>query len=83
MRNTLRPVTATLPLPEERLRLSHLAKIRWGLLAAVLLLALIGLLTVRSASAELGIDYFPRQATWIGLGLLALLLFGRKSGAGR
>lgn len=45
--------------------------VNWAVLIAMLLLTGIGLVTVRSASADLTIDYFPRQAIWVGLGLLA------------
>lgn len=53
-----------------RLSLRHLATVRWGLLAAALLLAAVGLATVHSASAELAADFLPRQAVWVGLGLV-------------
>jgi rod shape determining protein RodA len=39
-----------------------------------LLLASIGLTVVRSASTELAVDYLPRQAAWVGVGVVALLL---------
>ena len=51
-----------------------LAGVRWGMLVAALLLSAIGLVTVHSASAELGIDYLPRQALWVGLGLLVFVI---------
>lgn len=46
--------------------------ISWGLLAAALLLSMIGVAVIHSASAELAVDYLPRQLVWIGLGLAAL-----------
>jgi rod shape determining protein RodA len=52
----------------------HLADVRWMLLLAALLLAAVGLATVHSASSELTIDYLPRQAVWVGVGLLALVV---------
>lgn len=47
--------------------------VRWGLVVAAVLLALVGLATVHSASSELAGDYLPRQAFWVGMGLLLLL----------
>ena len=51
-----------------------LAGVRWGMLVAALLLSAVGLVTVNSASAELGIDYLPRQALWVGLGLVVFVI---------
>ena len=51
-----------------------LAGVRWGMLLAALLLSAIGLVTVNSASAELGIDYLPRQALFVGLGLFVFVV---------
>jgi len=50
---------------------------RWGNvnalpLVAALLLSVIGLATVHSASAELAVDYLPRQIVWVVIGALAL-----------
>ena len=41
---------------------------------SVLLLAAIGLATVHSASAEMTVDYLPRQAIWVGVGLVLLVI---------
>ena len=41
------------------------------MLAAALVLVLVGLATIHSASSELAVDYLPRQAIRIALGLLA------------
>jgi len=41
---------------------------------SVLLLAAIGLATVHSASAEMVVDYLPRQAAWVGVGLVLLVI---------
>jgi rod shape determining protein RodA len=41
---------------------------------SALLLAAIGLATVHSASAEMPVDYFPRQAAWVGVGLVLLVI---------
>lgn len=50
------------------------AEVRWGAAVAAVVLSLIGLATVHSASAEMAIDYLPRQAAWVGMGLLAFVL---------
>ena len=47
---------------------------RWGLLVGALCLLAVGLATVHSASSELSIDYLPRQAVWIGIGLVLMLI---------
>lgn len=59
---------------ERRPTLRHLTSIRWGLLAAAILLSIIGLAMVHSASSELRADYLPRQALWVGIGLLVMLI---------
>jgi len=60
--------------PDERNPIRALATIRWGLLVAAVLLAVIGVATVHSASSEMTIDYLPRQGLRIGVGLLVCLL---------
>lgn len=60
--------------PEDRQRLSQLWAVDGGLIVSTLLLALVGLLTVHSASSELPIDYLPRQAAWLAIGIVALLV---------
>jgi len=63
-----------LPLAEEKpQRLRFLSSLDLGLAVSALLLAVIGLATVHSASAEMTVDYFPRQAAWVGIGLVLLL----------
>jgi rod shape determining protein RodA len=44
------------------------------LLLAALCLIVIGLATIHSASSELSIDYLPRQAAWVGAGLILMLI---------
>ena len=44
------------------------------MLAAALLLCAIGLAMVHSASSELQVDFLPRQAMWVGIGLLLMLI---------
>lgn len=71
MRNISRPLSAAAP--EERQPFAQLAAIDGGLAFAALLLAAVGLATVHSASSELAVDYLPRQAIWVGIGLVLLL----------
>lgn len=74
----MRPTSGTFStltsLPEERPSLRHLAGVRWGMLAAALLLCAVGVAMVHSASSEMRIDYLPRQMMWVGLGLLVMLI---------
>lgn len=74
MRPTSGPLSAITSLPDERPTLRHLLAVRWGLLAAALALAAAGLAMVHSASAELPVDYLPRQLMWVGVGLVLLLV---------
>ncbi len=61
-------------LPEDRPALRYLAKVRWPILLVALALAGAGLATIHSASSELSVDYMPRQAIWVALGLVAFLV---------
>lgn len=61
-------------LPEEKPRLRAISSIDGGLVLAALCLAMIGLATVHSASSEMTTDYLPRQAAWIGLGVILLVM---------
>lgn len=74
MRSTSSYHSGSFALPDERSPLRALASVRWGLLAAALALAAIGLATVHSASVELTVDYLPRQTAFLGVGLVAMLL---------
>lgn len=74
MRATSGTFSALATLREERPALRHLARVRWGLLFAAVLLSLIGLVTVHSASSEMSTDYLPRQLVWVFLGLAAFLV---------
>jgi len=56
-------------LPDEHGALRSLAGVRWGLLIAALLISAVGLATIHSASSEMAIDYLPRQAVRLALGL--------------
>lgn len=70
----MRAISAIAGRSDERISLRYLAGVRWGLLLSALALSAIGLATVHSASAELGIDYLPRQAAWVGIGLALCLV---------
>ncbi|HEV8582294.1 MAG TPA: rod shape-determining protein RodA [Thermoanaerobaculia bacterium] len=74
MQNISGSITGSHPLHEDRPRLRLLSSIDGGLVISALLLAAIGLLTVHSASAELPVDYFPRQAAWVAVGLVLLVI---------
>lgn len=67
------PSSGVLALAEQRPSLSALTGLDWALVFAAVALSVIGLATVHSASAELPMDYLPRQAAWIGVGLVALV----------
>ena len=74
MQSTSRSISSILPLAEEKPRLRLLSSVDLGLALSALLLAAIGLLTVHSASAEMPVDYLPRQAVWVGIGFVLLLI---------
>ena len=69
-------MTTAIPISEERPAFRNLSGIDWALVLSALLLAAIGVATVHSASAEMPIDYLPRQALWVGLGILLMALAG-------
>lgn len=74
MRSFSRPISRIGPLPDEPSLWRRLSNVHWGPLLAALCLSVIGLATVHSASSELAVDYLPRQAIWMGLGLVALTM---------
>lgn len=74
MQNILGSIAGSHPVPEERPRLRLLSSIDGGLILSALLLAAIGLATVHSASSEMPVDYFPRQAGWVAIGLVLLVI---------
>lgn len=74
MQSTSRSISSILPIAEEKPRLRLLSSVDLGLTLSALLLAAIGLLTVHSASAEMPVDYLPRQAVWVGIGFVLLLV---------
>lgn len=65
-------------IPEESGLLYRLGGRSWALIGCALALAVIGGITVHSASSELSVDYLPRQVVWVFLGVavagLALLV---------
>lgn len=67
----MRALSSTLARADDS-RLRPLASTRWGLLVVALVLALIGVATVHSASQELGPEHLQRQALWVALGLVAM-----------
>lgn len=73
MQNISASITGSHPLHEDRPRLRLLSSIDGGVILSALLLAAIGLATVHSASAEMPVDYFPRQAAWVAIGIVLLL----------
>jgi len=73
MQNISGSITGSHPLHEDRPRLRLLSSIDGGVILSALLLAAIGLATVHSASSEMPVDYFPRQAAWVAVGLVLLL----------
>lgn len=60
--------------PESSGALRLFTSVDWTLLGSSLLLALIGLATIHSASTELAINYLPRQVIWLLLGVVAMIL---------
>ncbi|MES1240818.1 MAG: FtsW/RodA/SpoVE family cell cycle protein, partial [Acidobacteriota bacterium] len=74
MQSFSRSISSIQPLAEEKPRFRALSSVDLGLALSALLLAAIGLLTVHSASAEMPVDYFPRQAIWVGIGFVLLLV---------
>lgn len=76
MRSISGPISTITSLPESVRgdQLRRLGGARWALVATALLLSAIGLATVHSASSELAVDYLPRQAVFVGAGLLLFLI---------
>jgi rod shape determining protein RodA len=76
----MKPISTQIPIPnllgasEPRPALSGLSGLDWGILAATVLLAGIGLAFVHSASEGMATDYLPRQAMWMGIGVVLLLV---------
>jgi len=69
-------VTTALRVADERPAFRNLSGMDWSLVVASLLLAAIGTATVHSASSAMSFDYMPRQALWVGLGALLMVVAG-------
>ena len=59
-------------LVDETSPLRRFGNVHWGPLVAALLLSVVSLATVHSASSELPIDHLPKQALWVVAGCIAL-----------
>lgn len=74
----MRSISQTIPvlrgLSEESASRARHAGLRWGFPLAALALAALGLLTVESASTELVRSYVPRQAVFVGVGLVLMAI---------
>jgi rod shape determining protein RodA len=66
--------TPSLPLSDGPPRLGQLGTLRWSVVVAAAALSAVGLLVVRSASAELGSNHFSRQLIWVAMGLVAFIV---------
>lgn len=67
------PISGVLRLPEESRRLGRLTTVRWSVLLFATAIAVAGLATVHSASAEMPVDYLSRQLVWVTVGIVAAL----------
>jgi rod shape determining protein RodA len=73
----MRDISGRLPslgIPEERPLLRRLPTLAWGLPSCAVMLAVLGLTVVRSASTELAVNYLPRQTAWVAVGVLAMMI---------
>ena len=59
---------------EARPHIRHLASVRWGLVVSAVLLSVIGLATVHSATAELSSNALQRQLLWLGVGIVVMMI---------
>ncbi len=67
-------LATALRVPEERPAFRNLSGMDWALVASAMLLAVIGTATVHSASSAMVIDYMPRQALWVGIGVILMVI---------
>jgi len=71
----MRSFSGPIPQPRvDRWPLGQLAGLDWAILISSLLLSGIGLATIHSASSELAVDYLPRQALWVLVGTVVLVV---------
>jgi rod shape determining protein RodA len=68
------PISGVFPLSDDRGPLGRLSNVRWGLLLVALMLSVVGAATVHSASAEMSVEYLPRQLAWVGAGVVVFLV---------
>ena len=69
------PFLATaLRVPEERPAFRNLSGMDWALVVSAMLLAVVGTATVHSASSAMAVDYMPRQALWVGIGCILMVI---------
>ena len=79
MKSFSNPISRTLPLqlpqlPEERSLLRSLGNVHWGPFLAAFGLWAVGVLTIKSATAEIGSSYFNRQLMWGAVGLVVIVV---------
>lgn len=67
-------LTSALRVSEERPAFRNLSGMDWAMVISALLLAVIGTATVHSASSAMVIDYMPRQALWVGIGAILMVV---------
>ena len=75
MSSFTKPTSRIAPLTaDDASPLRRLGNVHWGPLLAALCLSMVGLATVHSASADLPIDHLPKQALWVAIGCVALIV---------
>jgi rod shape determining protein RodA len=67
-------VAHALSVGEDRPAFRNFSGLDWAFLLSALVLAGIGVATVGSASEAMGVDYLTRQAMWVGLGLVTMIV---------
>ena len=74
MRGFSTPISGIAPRPDDAGSLRRLGNVHLGPLLAALALAVVGLVTIHSASAELAVDHMPRQLVWLAAGVIVLII---------
>lgn len=67
-------MSSGLRVADERPAFRNLSTIDWALVASTLLLSAVGLATVQSASSGMTVNFLPRQALWVAIGVLIMSL---------
>ncbi|HEX2254801.1 MAG TPA: rod shape-determining protein RodA [Thermoanaerobaculia bacterium] len=67
-------MATALSLTDEPQAIRNFSGLDWALLLSALLLTGIGVVTVASATAEMPINFLPRQALWVGIGLVLMVV---------